>query len=106
MHRLLFITISTLSLLTAFTKVASGVPGLTAAEPVDAYLNGAFPTSSRGTGGEWTQRNYFPEVTFDEPIRIVEHPLQNKILVVGKDGLGHLITNEEGSTDKLSLIHI
>ena len=106
MHRLLFITISTLSLLTAFTKVASGVPGLTAAEPVDAYLNGAFPTSSRGTGGEWTQRNYFPEVTFDEPIRIVEHPLQNKILVVGKDGLGHLITNEEGSTDKTQYFDI
>lgn len=83
---------------------AAGLPTPSVFTP---YLGGVFSDGkSRGGGGGWTQRNYFPGVTFVEPIRIVEHPIDNKLLVVSKDGKGHLITNRAGATDKTEFFNI
>jgi len=86
------------------SSLALAQSGLNSPVAVSAYLNGVFPSSEPGTTTEqvtgYTQRNYFPEVSFVEPLRIVEHPVENSLLVVGKDGMGHLITNVEGATDK------
>ena len=79
-------------------------PGLYQAEPISPYLNGVFPTTapgaSVGTVNGYTQRNYFPGVEFVEPLRIVEHPTRNELIIVGKDALGYVITHAEGATDK------
>ena len=97
-----------LALALAFAPLSGGKafaePGLSRPEPIGAYLNGAFPTRAPGAvtpgSGAWTQRDYFPDVSFVEPLRVVEHPTRNELVVLGKDALGHLITHEEGATDK------
>jgi len=83
-----------------FSSTALGAPGLTEPQAIGAFLNGKFANAPPGSGGGWTHRDYFPSVSFVEPIRIVEHPVLNKLIVVSKDGRGYTITNSEGATDK------
>ena len=79
----------------------SAVPGLDFPTPVAPYLEGVFPSNSSGTSsGAWTQVDYYPDLTFVEPIRIVEHPTENKLIIVGKDGKGWSVTHQVGATDK------
>lgn len=92
-------------LVSAFFGGASfAAPGLDQAEPIAPYLNGVFPTTAPGatvgSDGGYSQRNYFPDVSFVEPLRIIEHPTRNELVIVGKDALGHVITHAEGATDK------
>ena len=97
-------TALTLTLPTTKTFAAGGLPAPSVFEP---YLGGVFSDGqSSGSGEGWTQKNYFPGVNFVEPIRIVEHPIDNKLLVVSKNGRGHLITNREGASDKTEFFNI
>ncbi|MCH6256583.1 malectin domain-containing carbohydrate-binding protein [Puniceicoccaceae bacterium K14] len=53
------------------------------------YLNGIFPDTIPGSsvsGGQFTTENAFPEFSFIEPVRIVEHPFKDEIVVVSKEG--------------------
>ncbi|SHH97341.1 PQQ-dependent sugar dehydrogenase [Ferrimonas marina] len=87
----------------------NAAPGLTQSEPVGAYLDAAFPDQPPNAAveeGDWVQINYFPEVRFVEPIRIIEHPTQDKLLILGKDGMGHLISHRYGATDKTEFLDI
>ena len=70
--------------------VASAGPGLTTPEPIGPFLDGAFPISSPGTSPDaaWVQENYYPGLTFVEPIRILQHPALDRLVVVCKDGKG------------------
>lgn len=96
--------IATLLIAAMLSGVTVASPGLEQAEPLSPFLNGVFPDTapgtSVGTGGGYTQRNYFPGVGFFEPLRIIEHPTRNELVIVGKDALGHVITHAEGATDK------
>ena len=84
----------------SLTKTALSQSGLPGPSPIDPYLNNAFPETPASVDVSYSQRNYFPTVSFTEPIRVVEHPNNAEILIVSKDGLGHLITNVEGASDK------
>ena len=86
-------------------------PGLLSSAPVAPFLDGVFPSVapvsvSFDGSADWTTRNYFPDLKFVEPIRIIEHPNLNKLLIVGKDGTGHLVTHAEGATDKQEFFNI
>lgn len=95
---------STLSLAVTSTSMAGGLTSPSVFEP---YLGGVFSDNqSTGSSEGWKQKNYFPDVNFVEPIRIVEHPIDNKLLVVSKNGKGHLITNREGASDKTEFFNI
>jgi len=88
-----------------FPLLGKTEPGLTSSAPVAPYLNGVFPTMapvavSFDGSADWASLNYYPDLNFVEPLRIIEHPKQNKLLIVGKDGIGHLVTHEQGATDK------
>ena len=78
--------------------------GLDQAEPIAPYLNGVLPDTApdaaTDSGAGYSQRNYFPDVSFVEPLRVIEHPTRNELIIVGKDALGHVITHAEGATDK------
>ncbi len=94
-----------LSSLLLHPLLAKAEPGLLSNAPVAPYLNGVFPTQapvsvSFDGNADWTTRNYFPDLKFVEPIRIIEHPNLDKLLIVGKDGTGHLVTHAEGADDK------
>ena len=80
---------------------AGAIPGLTSPSAVDQFLDGAFPETSPNSSpdAEWVAVDY-SAASFVEPIRIVEHPVENRLVVVGKDGIGWTISHEEGATDK------
>ncbi len=88
-----------------FAGHGSGVeaaPGLSTAQPIAAYLNGAFPNSTPGASPDatWATQNAFPNLTFVEPVRIVEHPTLNKLVIVSKDGQVNLIDDDPAATTK------
>ena len=67
-----------------FIGLLSAQSGLDQPQPVAPYLNGVFPANTPGStpGGTWTTQNAFPSLSFPEPVRIVEHPRENKLAVV------------------------
>ncbi|MGI9316468.1 MAG: PQQ-dependent sugar dehydrogenase, partial [bacterium] len=87
--------------LLCFSFVVWAAPGLDSSTPVAAYLDGVFPTNSPGsTSGDWIQVDYYPDLSFVQPLRIVEHPTDNKLIIVGKDGKAWSVTKQQGATDK------
>ena len=51
--------------------IASAAPGLDSAVAVAPYLDGVFPTASPGSAeGEWVQVDYYPGLSFVEPIPV------------------------------------
>jgi uncharacterized repeat protein (TIGR03806 family) len=70
--------------------------------PVGAFLNGAFPKTSPGTSpdAKYVQADYYPGLTFVEPLRIVEHPVEDRLIIVGKDGKAWSVAHSQGATDK------
>jgi len=100
------LTTTAIAVLWPLTHTAAA-GGLLSPSVFEPYLGGLFSDGkSSGSGGGWTQQDYFPKVKFVEPIRIVEHPTTNKLLVVSKNGKGHLITNQQGATDKTEYFDI
>ncbi|MEM7097841.1 MAG: PQQ-dependent sugar dehydrogenase [Pseudomonadota bacterium] len=96
-----------LVILSHFYGPAHSAPGLTSPAPVGPFLDGAFPSTTPGSAqGDWVQVNYYPSLNFVEPIRIIEHPTENKLLIIGKDGLGWLVTHQQGATDKTLFFNI
>ena len=89
-------------------RPASAAPGLDTVAPIGAFLDGAFPESTPSAevaDTEWTQVDYFP-LNWVEPIRILEHPVQDRLIIVGKDGIGWSISHEEGATDRTEFFNI
>ena len=60
--------------------------GLDSAQPVAAYLNGAFPETVPAEVSGWTTVNAFPNLTFVEPLHLSEIPGGNELLLVCKNG--------------------
>ena len=91
----------------AMAQIASAAPGLDGAARVAPYLNGAFPQNSPGTSeGEWVQVDYYPGLSFVEPIRIIEHPVEDRLVIVGKDGRGWTVSHRMGATDRRAFFDI
>ena len=95
------------ALVTATTQLALAAPGLDSPSAVGPYLDGAFPATSPGSAeGEWVQIDYYPGLSFVEPIRVIEHPAEDRLLIVGKDGLGWTVSHQQGATDKTLFMDI
>ena len=76
-------------------QFASAAPGLDSPSAVGAYLDGSFPSTSPGSAeGGWVQVDYYPGLNFVEPIRIIEHPAEDRLLIIGKDGLGWTVSHQ------------
>ena len=81
--------------------------GITQPVAITPYLNGTFPdaTPSQGTGG-WKIVNAYPNLTFVDPIQMVEYPGTNKILVAGKKGSLWIFDNDPTVTTKQVFLNI
>jgi uncharacterized repeat protein (TIGR03806 family) len=90
------------------SQLSHGAPGIDAPSPVGPYLDGAFPSVSPGANpsGLYKPENYFPELTFVEPIRIVEHPTADELAIVSKDGTIRLVPNVPGATNATMLLDL
>ena len=79
--------------------------GLTMAEPIAPYLNGAFPDISP-SAGDWEVENAFPNLTFPDPIGMQELPDQSGFFVAGKQGYIWLISNDPSTIEKKEVLNI
>lgn len=51
------------------------------------FLNGAFPTTAPGPGGNWALADAFPKLTFVDPVRMVTDPRGNgRVFIVCRSG--------------------
>ncbi len=102
MSRLRF---SILLLLTVLvSKIEAQTPGLTTRQPIGAYLNNAFPTTSPGSGGAFTLEDAFPGVTFVDPIKMVQQPGTSFVWVICRQGqVWRLDKNSPATTKTLML---
>ncbi|NQX02648.1 PQQ-dependent sugar dehydrogenase, partial [bacterium] len=87
--------------------------GLDQAQPFAAFLNGVFPPSTPGSivpttpgAGSWSTQNAFPYLSFPEPVRIVEHPRENKLAVVSKTGQIWMFANHPQTATKELLLDL
>ena len=73
--------------ITAAVGTLSAAPGLDAPQPIGAYLNGAFPTTTPGPSGTWGLAEAFPNLNFIDPVKMVKDPLgTTSVYVVCRNG--------------------
>ena len=91
-----------------FNVSAMAAPGLDNASPIGSFLDGVFPDASPGASNDstWVQADYYPDLSFVEPIRIIEHPIQDRLLIIGKDGVGWTVSHQPGATDRTQFFDI
>jgi uncharacterized repeat protein (TIGR03806 family) len=101
-------SIGILALTSFLTGGLSAQSGLDQAQPFTAFLNGKFPSTTPGStpGGSWTTQNAFPGLGFPEPVRIVEPPRENKLVVVSKTGPIWIFNNSSSATTKQLLLDL
>ncbi|CAM4262235.1 PQQ-dependent sugar dehydrogenase [Zobellia nedashkovskayae] len=85
-------------------------PGLENATSIGAYLNGVFPTSTP-TGTEDVNASYgvtnaFPNLTFIDPVDMVELPGGNEFLILGLQGHIWKISNKKSTSTKQLLLDV
>ncbi|MEL6823507.1 MAG: hypothetical protein AAFP70_17245, partial [Calditrichota bacterium] len=90
----------------AFTPFFQG-PGLNNPEPIGAYLNGILPVEAPSNGQNVTYdiEEAFPNLTFIDPVKLVEAP-GNQFMVVGKQGKIWLFNNDEATISKVKILDI
>ncbi|MEM7512224.1 MAG: PQQ-dependent sugar dehydrogenase, partial [Bacteroidota bacterium] len=75
---------------------------------VGPYLNGVFEPvlAEPGADDSWQVEVAFPNVTFIDPLELVELPGTNKLVIVGKTGFVWTIENDATTSDKTVLLDI
>jgi uncharacterized repeat protein (TIGR03806 family) len=93
---------------TCVPAVTFALPGLDTPEPVGAFLDGVFPSSTPGASpnATWTTQDAFPNFEFVEPVRIALHPAAEKLAIVEKGGFVWLIDNDLAATQKTLLLNL
>ena len=96
--------ISGVFLITAFAAISPPY-GLEKPQAVKPYLNGVFPSqvpgaSSGGGSGPWQVENAFPNLTFIDPIAMIETPDRAGFFVASKTGFIYRISNDANASSK------
>ena len=77
-----------------------------APDSIDPYLNGIFPDQTPGPSGSWEVVNAFPNLTFVDPVQILEVPGTTDLLVAGKSGRLWTIENDSNTSVKTIFLDI
>lgn len=94
-------------LLLGFSTIPPGVPGIDQPTPIGPYLNGAFPSESpTGNNDSWVVENAFPNLTFADPVALLEVPDLPSYYVVTKPGVIYQIDNNENAAVKQPVLDI
>lgn len=70
------------------------------------YLNGVFPDQTPGPSGTWEVVNAFPNLTFIDPVQLLEVPGQNNFLVASKTGSLWILENDPNTSSKTIFLDI
>ncbi|MFK7972531.1 MAG: PQQ-dependent sugar dehydrogenase, partial [Bacteroidia bacterium] len=84
----------------AFTQMSEY--GIEKPGAVGPYLNEVFPNTSPAFG-DWKAVNAFPNLTFVDPIAMVQVPNEDAYYVAGKPGLLWLVENEQATEKSVAL---
>ncbi|NNF66833.1 MAG: DUF642 domain-containing protein [Gammaproteobacteria bacterium] len=97
-----------IAVLAILSLPAFSAPGINSPTSVGAFLDNSLPAQRPGSnpGAAYTTVNYFPSLTFVEPIRIVEHPTDDSLMIVSKDGTFWAVDNVPGATQKTLFLDI
>ena len=92
----------------AFVPYLAPPPGLTTPEPIGAFLNGILPDQTPGDGGNisWGVAPIYPNLSFQDPLVILPHPTQNKIIVASRQGLIEIFDDNPNVSNKQTLIDL
>ena len=69
--------------------------------PIGAYLNGVFPSTTPGEGSSWELIDPYPDLSIPSPLRILEFPNTEDVLVLSKLGEVWQVSFKNGSSKKL-----
>ncbi|HOZ41691.1 MAG TPA: PQQ-dependent sugar dehydrogenase, partial [Flavobacteriales bacterium] len=82
--------------------------GLQNAEPIGPYMNGVFTADPPTPGGAtvtYTVQNAFPNLTFNDPVKMLELP-SGKFMVFGKSGYAWVFNNDPATGTKTQVLNI
>jgi len=79
--------------------------GLNNPEPVGPYFNGVFPESIPFAQG-FALAPAFPNLTFNAPLSMANHPHDNKIFIAQRDGQIFYFTDDENVTTKTPFLDL
>lgn len=68
--------------------------------PVWRWLGNKLPATSPGTPNGWTTENAFPNLTFEDPIKMVPRPGTNELWVIGRQGTIWAFDNSTAASHK------
>jgi len=74
--------------------------GLDSPEAMGAFLNGAFPVQTPGTGGTWSVTPTFTGLSFTQPMYLAPYPGTNSLLVIEKAGRIWKFNNDPNVTQR------
>ncbi len=78
--------------------------GLENPEPIDAYLNGVFPTVAPSEDAQTVVA--FPNLTFNSPLTWAMHPNDETVFVGQRDGIIYRFDNDDNVADKALFLDI
>lgn len=82
--------------------------GLQNPQPIGPYLNGVFtadPPTEGGATVTYTVQNAFPNLTFNDPVKMLELP-SGKFMVFGKSGYAWVFNNDPQTSTKTLVLNI
>lgn len=104
--RAILLLVISLSFL-GFLPWISGPYGLDVAVSVDGFANDTFPSATPGVGtGSWITTNAFPNLTFNDPIHLVEEPGTNRLLIGEHGGRIIAIDKNPAANTKTTILDI
>ncbi|MEZ4773171.1 MAG: discoidin domain-containing protein [Bacteroidia bacterium] len=81
--------------------------GLDTPQAVGTYLNNLFPSQTPSSSSSWTAVEAYPNLTFMDPVQLLEMPFSTKFMMVGKKGrLWTFEKNDTTTSSKTSILNI
>lgn len=108
MKKALLITIALFFFLSNTTiKSYFAPPGIDTPQPIAPYLNGVFPTKMPGgSNGNWAVEIAYPNLTFTDPLAMLDIPDQSGFYIVGKPGFIWKISDDPNVDEKELVLDI
>ena len=83
--------------------------GISAPDPISPYLNGTFPDATPGSNlddDNWSVVPAFPNLTFTDPVSLIQTPEQDGFFIAGKRGHIWKISDDTTTAAKKTLLNI
>ncbi|MEM8889089.1 MAG: PQQ-dependent sugar dehydrogenase, partial [Bacteroidota bacterium] len=91
---------------TAFLPMKIMNYGISNPSPIAAYLNGNFPDEAPSSTSSWTAEVAYPNLTFTDPIQLLELPGTNKFIMAGKKGRLWTFDKTPSTNTKTTVLNI